>query len=213
MIKWVYGNTLPFAVPLTMFVKTRNGNERQDYTPPSGSTLQVTAVGKYKRKVYEYTIDGNVVYFTEDGTLTVGTYGIEIRVIEPSKRLRSFKCEELQIVNCSEDIDIGEFVVEGTMILDTTSYFWAKGDKGDAFTYEDFTPEQIATLQQPAIEAAYSVSEIEESISTNEQQRQQAEQRRVAAEEEREATFAGYNSLIDAKLDTISIEHFNNIFA
>lgn len=29
-----------------------------------------------------------------------------------------------------------------------------KGDKGDAFTFEDFTPEQIATLQKPAKDAA-----------------------------------------------------------
>ena len=29
-----------------------------------------------------------------------------------------------------------------------------KGDKGDAFTYDDFTEEQIATLQAPAVEAA-----------------------------------------------------------
>ena len=29
-----------------------------------------------------------------------------------------------------------------------------KGDKGDAFTYDDFTPEQIAELQRPATEAA-----------------------------------------------------------
>ena len=29
-----------------------------------------------------------------------------------------------------------------------------KGDKGEAFTYDDFTPEQIAELQRPATEAA-----------------------------------------------------------
>ena len=29
-----------------------------------------------------------------------------------------------------------------------------KGDKGDPFTYDDFTPEQIADLQRPATEAA-----------------------------------------------------------
>ena len=29
-----------------------------------------------------------------------------------------------------------------------------KGDQGEAFTYDDFTPEQIEELQQPAIDAA-----------------------------------------------------------
>ena len=34
-----------------------------------------------------------------------------------------------------------------------------KGDKGDPFTYDDFTPEQIAELQRPATEAAKVANE------------------------------------------------------
>lgn len=37
---------------------------------------------------------------------------------------------------------------------------YIKGDKGDAFTYEDFTPEQIADLQKPATEAAKNAEEV-----------------------------------------------------
>ena len=36
-----------------------------------------------------------------------------------------------------------------------------KGEKGDPFLYEDFTPEQIAELQQPATEAVTAVNEAE----------------------------------------------------
>lgn len=36
---------------------------------------------------------------------------------------------------------------------------YIKGDKGDAFTYEDFTPEQIAELQKPATDKAAEVTE------------------------------------------------------
>ena len=86
--------------------------------------------------------------FTDDGTLNVGTYGIRITVLEPeSRRLRSFKCDELQIVNCTEDLDLGEFVQEDAVYLDAMPFFWAKGDKGDPFTYDDFTPEQLAGLK------------------------------------------------------------------
>jgi len=42
----------------------------------------------------------------------------------------------------------------------------AKGDKGDPFTYEDFTPEQIATLQQPATAAAQLLEEEVSNVST-----------------------------------------------
>lgn len=40
-----------------------------------------------------------------------------------------------------------------------------KGGKGDAFTYEDFTPEQIADLQKPAVEAAKAANDAAGSAS------------------------------------------------
>jgi len=57
-----------------------------------------------------------------------------------------------------------------------------KGDKGDPFTYDDFTPEQIEDLKRPAIEAAESVQIVENQISINEQSRVQAENERKIAE-------------------------------
>lgn len=42
---------------------------------------------------------------------------------------------------------------------DTWKLIAQKGDKGDAFTYDDFTPEQIEELQRPASEAAVVASE------------------------------------------------------
>lgn len=132
MIKWVYGNTLPLIVPLETVVKTENGETREDYIPPVGSIIEVWAVGEYKKKKYDYTLDGNKISFVDDGTLGVGKYGIAITVLEPeSRRLRSFKCGELQIVKCTEALELGEFVGEGAIVLDAATYFWAKGDKGD----------------------------------------------------------------------------------
>lgn len=64
--------------------------------------------------------------------------------------------------------------------------------KGEPFTFEDFTPEQIAELQRPATEAASSVLKLETAVETaekkriaDEQSRQTAEQERVGAEETR----------------------------
>ena len=148
MIKWIQGNTLPLAVELKEVVKTQTGTTTEDYIPPVGSEIEVCAIGKYKKKQFAYTIDGNVLQFTDDGTLSVGTYGISITVLEPeSRRLRSFKCDELQIVKCTQDLDLGEFIQDGAVTLDAMPFFWAKGDKGDPFTYDDFTPEQLAGLK------------------------------------------------------------------
>ena len=60
-----------------------------------------------------------------------------------------------------------------------------KGDKGDAFTYDDFTPEQIEQLQKPATDIAASVAEAEESRVKNEESRISAEAARAEAENKR----------------------------
>lgn len=79
-----------------------------------------------------------------------------------------------------------------------------KGDKGDPFTYDDFTPEQIAELQRPATEAAAVANQAAEKankaatdiealgdrLTAEEAKRESAESSRASAESERaEAEF------------------------
>lgn len=79
-----------------------------------------------------------------------------------------------------------------------------KGDKGDPFTYDDFTPEQIAELQRPATEAAAVANQAAEkankavtdikvlgvTLTAEEAKRESAESSRASAESERaEAEF------------------------
>lgn len=79
-----------------------------------------------------------------------------------------------------------------------------KGDKGDPFTYDDFTPEQIAELQRPATEAAAVANQAAEkankavtdikvlgvTLTAEEAKRESAESSRTSAESERaEAEF------------------------
>lgn len=74
-----------------------------------------------------------------------------------------------------------------------------KGDKGDPFTYDDFTPEQIAELQRPATEAAEVANQAAENankatsdikalgvkLTAEEAKRESAESGRASAESER----------------------------
>ena len=74
-----------------------------------------------------------------------------------------------------------------------------KGDKGDPFTYDDFTPEQIAELQRPATEAAKVANQAAEkankaatdikvlgvTLMAEEAKRESAESGRTSAESER----------------------------
>ena len=59
--------------------------------------------------------------------------------------------------------------------------------KGDPFTYEDFTPEQIEDLQKPATEAAAEAQVLMSGFSKAEVIRERYEQSRVSAENERVA--------------------------
>lgn len=63
-----------------------------------------------------------------------------------------------------------------------------KGEKGDAFTYADFTQEQIAALQKPAKDVASEVEAAEEKRVENEAARQEAEKKREASEVTRTRT-------------------------
>lgn len=57
--------------------------------------------------------------------------------------------------------------------------------KGDAFTYDDFTPGQLADLRRPAAEAASDLSDIKKALAADEQARAKAETERQAAEHTR----------------------------
>ena len=55
--------------------------------------------------------------------------------------------------------------------------------KGDAFTYEDFTPTQIAELQKPATDKVVELDALEVSLNTSESLRVQNENTRISNEE------------------------------
>ena len=76
-----------------------------------------------------------------------------------------------------------------------------KGDKGDAFTYDDFTPQQIAELKKPATDAASQLQEFQATAEANEADREENEDKRVQAETARAEEFATWEDEIDSKAD------------
>ena len=233
-IPWVAGNTLNIAVPLQLITKNGQTETREDYYPPAGSEVHVAVKNSFKKyKFDDYTINGNVVSFTDNGTLTKGLWGVEITVTEPDGlNRRYFDCSEIEIFECTCKLD--DAMPDGQVLLDAAVFIQGqkgdkgdaftyddftpeqlaalKGDKGDPFTYDDFTPEQIADLKKPATDAADDVAVLERQIEEAERGRVQAEEGRVEAEQQREATFATYQPQIDAKLDQVTESQFNEIF-
>lgn len=62
--------------------------------------------------------------------------------------------------------------------------------KGEPFTYEDFTAEEIKELQQPATQAAEDLKEFQTQAEKKESEREAAETKRISAEELRESAEA-----------------------
>lgn len=145
-ITWVRGNRLRFVVPLQTKTAVDGEWVTEDYVPPAGSVTKVWMTGPVTKE-YEHTVEGNIVRFEDNGTLPVGLYGIEIRVREPApdggaadgRRLRTFKCKKVEIVNCSDTL--GMVGPDGETLLDAALFVQGekgekgeKGDKGDPGT-------------------------------------------------------------------------------
>lgn len=76
--------------------------------------------------------------------------------------------------------------------------------KGDAFTYADFTPEQITELQKPAVDAATEVKATEKAVKDAETLRVEAEKKRVSAEDTRKTSE---DSRVSAESSRVSAEN------
>lgn len=80
------------------------------------------------------------------------------------------------------DVIVPIVISETEITVDDILYNYVKGDKGDSFTFADFTPEQITELQAPALEAKEIVLETNENVTIAEGLRADSESARVTAE-------------------------------
>lgn len=112
--------------------KATTGAEKVDATITEGNVFEVT-----DRTGAKKTLDLNI---TAEGSVdnAVGTPSVEInQSVENNKKKLSFNFKNIK----GEKGDIGE--------------------KGDAFTYNDFTPEQLKTLQDKVVESSKEVAMVE----------------------------------------------------
>ena len=160
----VQGNPLALAIPLQTKTITQDGTATEDYVVPADAQVTVVFKGQYKSfDMTPVSVEGNLVTVTDNGRLPVGTYAVEVRVRQADGlALRSKYCNIVEIRDCNDGVT-EEYVdyIEGSVTLDNQVFWFAKGDKGDKgdpFTFADFTQEQIELLQQPARDAADMVT-------------------------------------------------------
>ena len=155
VLHWVRGNTLALAIPLEKETITEEQTTREDYIVQSDDVVTVNLVSSSRRYIYApKSIEGNVVSIEDNGELDLGTYGVEVLISKANgKRLRSFWNYLIKIHNTNDVVleEWDDFADVSGEILDSAIFFFAKGDP---FTYEDFTQEQLDDIKRPALEAA-----------------------------------------------------------
>lgn len=158
-IYWVKGNTQPLLIPLEQEVMTPNEEiVREPYYPDEGAVVKVILESTFRRFEYTPTVNGNLLTFTDAGTLPCGCYDVVVKVDNPNGTHFRSKWNH-QIVVTDDNVrtlqewdEFKDQEVEARAAV----FFFAKGDP---FTYEDFTPEEIEGLQKPARDAAAEINE------------------------------------------------------
>lgn len=172
-IVWVYGNRQELIIPMEIEV-VQNGVEGrvvEPFYPEDGDVVAVTFTRPYGTKHYTPVVDGNLLRITEDGTIAVGCYGVEVVVTRGNEvRYRSLWKNQIIVTEANDSVleEWHEFqqmnATERAAVL-----FFAKGDKGDPFRYEDFTPEQLAALKGEKGDSAYQIAVEHGYVGTEEE--------------------------------------------
>lgn len=202
VIKVVQGNVLRLNIPLQVKIRNTEQGEpterTEDFYPSLNYPTIVKLTSDYKTVNLDAEVDGNVVKVEDKGTLKTGCYQIEVICKDDNGNPYRFAepCV-IHVVNYTKDADIEagvEYEVE-TYTLEGAYFIQGeKGDKGDPFTWEDFTEEEILLLQKPARDKANEVTELQEQWTEAETQRAQAERGRVTAEQTRQTAEGQRNT-------------------
>lgn len=205
-IIWVRGNTQQLLIPLEKEVVSPSGDiTTVDFYPDEEAVIKVILYNDYRKYEYTPSRDGNLLTITDSGTLAVGCYGVAVTVKNPDgTRLHSNWNHQVVVTATNNSVlkEWDEFKQQDVKAR-AAIFFFAKGDKGDPFTYEDFTPEQIAALQKPAQDKADEVAELQEQWTEAEQERASAETQRASAEQARNTAE---NQRIAAEQGRVSAE-------
>lgn len=159
-IIWVKGNRQSVIIPMEQEIIPAQGDPyTEDFYPAEDDTVKVALTGAYRPYIYTPEIDGHLLILTDPGTLPKGLYGVQITVTgaDGETRLRSFWDQQIVVAERNNSVlkEWDEFKDQPVQARAAVFFF----AKGDPFTYEDFTPEEIEELQKPARDAAAEIQQ------------------------------------------------------
>ena len=148
---WVMGNRQSVIIPMEQEIIPAEGDPyTEDFYPAEDDVVKVTLTGAYRPYIYTPEVDGHLLILTDKGTLPKGLYGVQITVTGANgkTRLRSFWDQQIVVTEKNNSVlkEWDEFK-DQPVTARAAVFFFAKGDKGDALTWDDLTPEQKAELK------------------------------------------------------------------
>lgn len=170
-IIWVAGNRQSIIIPIEMEVIPQEGEPyTEDFYPAEDDVVKVILTGSYRNYNYTPQVDGHLLIVTDPGTLPKGCYGVNISVVgkNGTTRLRSLWKNQIVVTESNNSVlkEWDEFKSQPVQARAAVFFF----AKGDPFTYDDFTPEQIAELQKPARDVATEITEDYAEVKQDAQQ-------------------------------------------
>ena len=138
-IRHVFGNVMRLAIPLTKKTRTlvegRIVEIEEPFYPNHDFPTKVTLYkGGGLRKEYTAVVAGNIAEITDDGTLPIGTYQVEVICHgESGMPMRYMVRSVVDIVDATVEagIEPGVEFYGTTYSLEGAVFFFAKGDKGE----------------------------------------------------------------------------------
>lgn len=140
----VRGNYIAFSVPIVLKTITQEGVTEQAYIPTMTDNIKVRLVG-YNIRTYIPAIDGGNLVFSDNGTLSVGKYGLEVLIEQADgKHLRSYVADVLNIVNETKDADT-ETENEEAVEIESTLLAYTDGN-GSSTIISGLTEQEVRAL-------------------------------------------------------------------
>ncbi len=133
ILKSVQGNKLVLAIQLQAKTVTPEGRVSEPYIPAEDDDVKVTLHSTYGHYPIQNTVHEDILLATDNGTLPVGRYDVEICITKADGTpLRSMWCNLVEITFSNDGVleEWDDFVGPGAQSLDAAVFFFAKGEKG-----------------------------------------------------------------------------------
>lgn len=160
------------------------GWEAMFWTSSKASPFKASCFGGVCKNCYDD--EGQIHIVADNHNLGIGTLKVEFRAELP----REIYPDDYQRNVMPEPLGIELIKEKGELPSEIEAELLLPYIKGEPFTYEDFTAEEIKELQQPATQAAEELKEFQTEAEAKESEREVAETKRISAEELRESAEA-----------------------